>query len=84
MKYLAKKSFNTLSYDKNTFEPISINFELREYDINNENDKYIAINRVIFSKIKDQYSSKYFYDYFYTKKEERKLKLKKIQNVNKE
>jgi hypothetical protein len=74
-----------VSYDENTFEPISIIFDFKYYTINKENDEYISINKCIFYKNKNNKSGlRYLYDYFYTKQEERKEKLNKIQNDNKE
>jgi hypothetical protein len=78
---MAKKRFRVMTYDEKTFEPSSILFELKEYIVDKENDKYISINNTIFYKNNDDVSGlKYVYDYFYTEKELRKEKLKKLNN----
>ncbi len=83
MKYHTKKIFSIMSYNKKA-EPIIITFDLKYYDVVNENNDFIYINNVIFYKKRNEKNElRYFYDYFYTKQEERKLKLKKIKNVNK-
>jgi hypothetical protein len=83
MKYIAKKSFRVLTYNELTYEPRSILFELKEYNVNTENEDYISINNSIFCKTKhDRIGLRYVYDYFYTEKELRKLKLKKLNEIN--
>lgn len=82
MKYITKKEFNVIMYDNKTFTPIPINFELKKYyNVENENHTLIIINKSLFYKRKEDVENtgyRYLYDYFYTKQEERKLKLQKI------
>jgi len=75
---IAKISFIKIWHDPNDFSGRSILFtEGKPYNIINENHKYIIINKVIFAK-KLEYENQYVYKYFYTEKETRKMKLKKI------
>ena len=80
MTYIPKKSFKMLSYKNYTFQPFYTHFSIKEYDVDKENDKLIIINDIIFYKNKsDSYGVRgYIHDYFYTIKEHRNLKLKKI------
>jgi len=93
MKYTPKIKFTVISYDKNTFVPTVIFFNLKEYNVDKENDKFVLINGAIFYKYKNKIDSieidldvngiKYINDYFYTNKELRKNKLKKLQEKEK-
>jgi hypothetical protein len=81
MKYRPIKNFKVLMYDSYTFQPSYVEFDMiNYYTIDNENDRYISINKAIFYKNKTE-DKKYFNDYFYSIKEERNFKLRKIYDI---
>ena len=77
-KYFPKTPFSVLSYDRNTFARIRINFELKYYNLDKENSEYVYINNTVFRKNENKNDTRYLYDYFYSQKELRNLKIQKI------
>jgi hypothetical protein len=79
--YYAKRNFNQLIYNQNTFKKSYIKFKtLEKYNIDKENENFICINGSIFRKFKEDqfYDVEYIYDYFYNESELRKIKIKKL------
>jgi len=79
MRLLVKETFNYTKYRSNTFEPYNIYFgKGKSYSIE-DRGKYLLINGCQFSiNAVNEFGELYVYDYFYSEKECRKLKLKSI------
>ena len=77
---ISKKSFKKIWYNPNTFLPYYTIFNKNKtYNIDNEKENSIEINNYIFYKNSfENLDNDYVYDYFYTEKENRKLKLEKL------
>ena len=77
MKFVAKSNFKRINYDAHDFTPKHvIQFKKEEsYNSTNENLSFIIINNCIFYK---NITMNYVYEFFYTEKELRLQKLKKI------
>ena len=78
MVFIAKRLFNVLKYESNTFEPYYVYFVKGESYNENKNNfgEYIIINGCIFYIVcNDNFYDRYLYDYFYTVRELRKVKL---------
>lgn len=81
-KYLSRKNFKMIAYDSHTFKPIYYYFKKIYYKPEIENDNFIIINKILFTKnIDDVHSYNYLFYYFYTDKEIRKLKLEKLNKI---
>jgi len=76
MKFVAKSDFKRIDYNAHDFTPSFILFKKEEsYNSTNENLSFIIINNCIFYK---NITMNYVYEFFYTEKELRLQKLKKI------
>lgn len=81
-KVYAKRTFNCNYFDQNFKTKTYTYIKYNCYDVIDENDLLILVDKVIFSKkteftVNDD-NIKYFSVYFYTEQEMRKIKLEKL------
>ena len=86
MRLVVKETFNYTKYRSNTFEPYNIYFgKGKSYSIEDRGKywgKYLLINGCQFSiNAVNEFGELYVYDYFYTEREYRKLKLDKLNKI---